>query len=80
MREVTFKTYLTGLKAGQGHWVHGRGFFHVWGATYEAFENGGTQVTIALVEAIGGDGVQPGKVYQCNPTDIAFLTQPNPTT
>lgn len=61
LRPVTFSSYEN--KA----WVTREGRFHAWGASFEEFESGPANYTIAIIEG------EDGKIYEALPSHLTFL-------
>lgn len=81
MRKVMFKewipvgyeqnntTYKT-VKVGTNCWSKdylGQGLFHQWASSYEEFENGAGNYTVALVE------LEDGTIKEVLPSNIKFI-------
>lgn len=63
MRKVKFEAW----DAKKKEWYRGEGYFHQWASSYEEFENGPGNYTIAIVED------PQGKVYEIMPHHLQFL-------
>lgn len=83
MRKVKFKKYIPAVKVqlggvyepwvtkgGTGKWEDdfiNEGVFHQWGNSYEEFESGAGNYTVALVE------LPTGEVAEVLPSNIKFI-------
>ncbi len=87
MRKVMFKQWIPAihnkeavgstLQAGTNCWeaeFKNAGIFHQWGASYEEFESGAGNFTVALVE------LPNGEMKEVLPSNIKFMDFPNYTT
>lgn len=64
--EGAFKRVKEGTNCWEKDFIH-EGLFHIWGCSYEEFETGAGNFTVALVE------LSDGTIESVLPTNIKFI-------
>lgn len=70
LRKVVFARWLTSAERNGGpnqKVLNCQGFFHRWGSTYEHYDAGPGNRSIAIVEG------EDGRVFEVHPDDLKFI-------